>query len=205
MANVTVSSFDVFSGMVSGPQSRDNINFLERRLDDFRGRLGEVGRRVADRAREFFDSYDFDGIRRTVQAFKRKVENRWTGNEIRAYRSIGEFQHAGLNMQRWMHANPMLRRMWQKERCEGWSKTYVDMEPGAIKETHTDYKKVMNGLAQFDDENNVHFVTYFDAIDDGTEELELDQQLDIRESWDWLEHYLRLGGDDPSSPGNGSL
>lgn len=205
MANVSIGSYDVFNSMVNGVQSRENLSFLEQRLGEFRDRLTDAGRRVADRARELFDSYDFEGIQRQVRAFKRKMEHRWDRNDIRPLRTIGDLQQAGLQMQRWLMANPTVRRMWQKERCDGWSRSYVDMEPGALGESHTDYKKVMNGLAQQDEEDNTYFVTYFDAIEDGREELDLDQQLDIRESWSWIEHYLKQGGDDPTSPTNASL
>lgn len=205
MANVTVSGFDVFQGMISGTQSSDNISFLDRKLDEFRGALSNAGRHVADRARQFFDDYDFEGINRTVRAFQRKMENRWKPNDVRRLRSIGEFQQAGTAMIRWLHANPSFRKTWQKERCEGWGDRYFDIEPGVSGEAHTDYKKVMNGLTQFTEEGHSYNVTYFDAITDGREELDLDQQVDIVESWNWLEHYMALGGDDPSSPGNSSL
>ena len=205
MANVTVSGFDVFQGMISGTQSRDNISFLDRKLEEFKGSLSHAGRHIAERARKFFDDYDFEGINRTVRAFQRKMESRFVPNDVRPMRKIGEFQQAGTTNIRWMHANPTFRRTWQKGRCEGWGDKYFDLEPGSVGESHTDYKKVMNGLTQFTEEGHSYNVTYFDAIEDGREELDLDQQNDIRESWDWLEHFLSLGGDDPSSPSNNSL
>lgn len=205
MASVTVSGFDVFQGMVSGTQSRDTINFLDRKLEEFRGSLSSAGRHVAERARKFFDDYDFEGINRTVRAFQRKLENRFVPNDVRRLRSIGDLQQAGTKMIRWLHANPMLRRTWQKGRCEGWGSKYFDLEPGVVGEAHSDYKKVMNGLTQFTEEGHNYNVTYFDAIEEGREELDLDQQIDIRESWDWMEHFLSLGLDDPSSESNNSL
>ena len=205
MATVSYSSFDVFNSMVNGEQSRENISFLERKLGEGLEYLTDAGRRTMQRARDFFEGYDFEGVSRSVRAIKRKVEDRWRGDDIRPLGTMAQLQNAGLTMQRWLMANPNLRGTWQKGRCDGYSDTYVDMEPGAIGANHTDYCKVMNGMMQTNEEGHCYSVTYFDAIVDGREELQLDQKIDIQHGWDWSDYYLALGGDDPSSQSNGSL
>lgn len=206
MANVIEAGNDVFSAMMHGRPTANNLRFLGDQLSRASNVIGEATQRFMNRAREAFESYDLEAVDRSLRAIKNKHDHRWQSHEVRALKTIGEFQQASLRMQRWSMANPMLRTLHHKQRCNGWQDTYVDLEPGVWGERHTDWMKVNNGMAVTDEEGNTSFTTYFDAYDEhGAEELTFSEQQDILQSWNYLEHYLRLGGDDPSSPSNGSL
>ena len=60
-------------------------------------------------------------------------------------------------------------------------------------------------MAQTDDEGDTTFTTYFDALDDGNEELTFGEQLDIIRGWQQLEAYMDANLDDPTDPQNGAL
>ena len=206
MANLITADNDLFTAYVHGQQRRSNREFLQRHLEEGSNLLREGGRRFMERAREAFDSFDLEAVERGLRAVKRRLTGRWTGNEVRPLFTMGDLQQSNLRMQRWLMTSPLARKMATKDRCWGFRDSYVDLEPGAMGERHTDWQKVHNGLAVTDEEENTHFVTYLNALDDdGREELQLDQQNDIIASVNCMEFFLQLGKDDPSSQSNGSL
>jgi hypothetical protein len=206
MSNTASANADVFNAVLFGEQRSENRRFLQRHLEQASSTVTEHGRRFLDRARKTFESYDSASVSRSLRAIKRKLDHRFDLDDIRALRDMGALQNAGFKMQRWNMANPKVRQSWQRGRCHGYADTYVDMEPGALGETHTDYKKVMNGLPVTDDNGDTTWVQYFDALDEnGDEELQHDQQLEVLETWDWQNAFQALGGDDSTDPANGSL
>lgn len=206
MANLITADNDLFTAYVHGQQRRSNRDFLQRHLEQGSNVLREGGRRFMERAREAFESFDMESVERGLRAVKRRLTGRWTENDVRPLFTMGDLQQANVRMQRWLMTSPLARKMAAKDRCWGFRDSYVDLEPGAVGERHTDWKRVHNGQAVTDEEGNTHFVTYFDALDEnGHEQLQHDEQRDIIESVDCLEFFLSLGKDDPSSQSNGSL
>ena len=45
-------------------------------------------------------------------------------------------------------AQPDIRSLYHKGHCDGYSDTYVDMEPGLVGEQHYDYRRVMDGVVE---------------------------------------------------------
>jgi len=205
MANVAFGCFDTFNMLLSGSPSLENRSFLQRHVQDVGQRLGSAGQRFAQRAREMYDSFDFDGIARNVTAIKRRFENRWQPDEIRTLRTIGEMQHAGPTLQRQIMANPVIRNAWMKGRCDGWSRTYVDLEPGAIGNDHTEYREITNGFAVFDEEGHSHFVSNLDLMHDGLTKYSFEEQSIAQDNWALAEMFYALGRDDMTSVENNAL
>lgn len=205
MANLITGGNDLFSAYVSGRESSSNRSFLAQQLSRASNVISERGRQFMERVKESFDAYDHDSVDRGLRAIKRRLDNRWSVDEISPMMTIGDLQNANPKTVRWMAANPRVRKAKQAGRCHGWADTYVDLEPGLWGERNTDWKRVMNGMAQTDDEGNTHFVTYFDAIDDGAEELTFTEQCEIQRGWQKTNDYLDANLDDPTDPNNGAL
>jgi hypothetical protein len=205
MANLITGDDDLFNAYISGSERVENRNFLARQWEKVSSVVSERGKQFMQRTRDVFDSYDTDKVGRGLRAIKRRLSNRWGHNEIVSLGTIGELQNANVKMVRWLAANPRVRKEAHRGRCNGWSDSYVDLEPGLWGEQHTDYKRVMNGMAQTDEEGNTFFVTYFDAIEDGNEELIFDEQCDIIRGWDLTNDCLDAHLDDPTDVNNGAL
>lgn len=205
MANLITGDNDIFNAYVSGRERVENRNFLARQWDRVSSVISDRGQKFMERAKNVFDAYDTDSIDRGLRAIKRRLDNRWGLNDITSLGTIGQLQTANAKMQRWLMANQKARRMWQKGRCNGFADSYVDLEPGLWGENHSDYRRVMNGIAQTDEDGNTCFVTYFDAIEEGNEELTFSEQCDILRSWQALEDNLDANLDDPTDPANGAL
>jgi len=160
-----------------------------------------------NRAVDRFNSFDFDKIERKIDALKRKVTHLFDKDEIRPMSRIGQFQQAGPEQQRWLMANPRAKRLYERDMMNGWRDSYINTNPGRFGDDDPDYQQVMQGLHQFDENGNAHFVQYLHLYDeDGRTELTFGKQTTIRDSlWANFESFLDEGLDDPSDEHNGSL
>ncbi len=188
------------------PRSEDR-RAIRQRLEDTARQFGILDSDLYQRARERFDSFDFDRIERKVDALKRKVTHLFDKDEIRPMWRIGQFQQAGFEQARWLMANPRTQRLYEKDMIHGWRDFLTHDYNGRIGDDNPDYQEVVNGLVQYTEEGNAFFVEYPLLYDeDMRTQLTFGQQTTIRDSmWANFETFLDEGLDDPSSPENSSL
>ncbi len=207
MATLMSGSDDLFTAYVCGRERAENRSFLSRQLERASTVIGERGRRFLERARAAFDAYDHEAVDRGLRALKATVESRWSDNEIVLCRTIGELQRTNPRNARFLAANPTIRKAVKAGRCHGWSDIYVDLEPGLWGEKHSDWRRVMNGMAVVDADNGeVVFNRYLDVLDeDGREEITFGEQCVTLRNWDLTDDHMHANLDDPSDPSNGAL
>lgn len=215
MANVFYGTDnDQFSAYVHGVISDDSIAALEKSMFQSTSRLTDTGRRFVERAQERFNEIDYDLIKRRVKSLKRKVSSFWDRNTVREIDDIATMQHPGETMRRWIMASPDIRARVRSGRSAGYSSVYmlgdesefVDTDCDLPDTDRLDYKAVMNGMAQTDDDGNTYFHTYFDTFEDGYEELDISEKVDIIHTWGNVFNALNVvNGEDPLDPNNGSL
>ncbi|MGG4591753.1 hypothetical protein ACLPJK_26200 [Pseudomonas aeruginosa] len=204
MARMHSTSNHVFNAALSGGLSRDDLDFLQRQIEDKAGRLGRMGNELYSRAQAVFDRYDFDAVRRSVRAIGRRISNAFSDKEtLREFTDIADFQHAGLYQQRFLMAGVKLRSLVHKERAEGWQDTYIDEQPDEIGHRHLDYQRIMQGMPVTDEAGETYHVTYSDILHE--EPMEIEDQTAQQRNWYLQDYFISLGDDDPSSPSNASL
>lgn len=188
------------------PRSEDRAA-IRSRMENTARSFGLMGSDLYNRAVDRFNSFDFDKIERKIDALKRKVTHLFDKDEIRPMSRIGQFQQAGPEQQRWLMANPRAKRLYERDMMNGWRDSYINTNPGRFGDDDPDYQQVMQGLHQFDESGNAHFVQYLHLYDeDGRTELTFGKQTTIRDSlWANFESFLDEGLDDPSDEHNGSL
>ncbi len=108
-------------------------------------------------------------------------------------------QNASPVMQRWIMANPEIRSIYLKQRCDGYNETYTNLYGNKIGEEHYDYRRVMNGIGVEQENGDIDFVQYFDELVEGDRELTLLEQTDILNTWNTTNMILSLWEDDPTS------
>ena len=114
-------------------------------------------------------------------------------------------------MQRYLMAEPTTRQMYIDQRCDGYSDTYVDVDPGTIGPAHYDYRRATDGLlmdSPTPDANGDYgwtAVTYMEELLPDDVELTLSEQVDIQYSWQWLKAIMAEGEQDPVSRYNADL
>lgn len=192
-----------FSALAYQNQHPENQNYFAQKLQNFTQTFGDAVGSVAggfmSNATDLFDKFYGSEAVRLAKAAVRKVKSIWERDDIRELFGIGEIQQAKPIMQRWIMAEPTYRQMFHDQRCDGFSNSYVDMEPGVVGEAHYDYRRVMDGLLVDDEEEGWSMTHYIEDLREGDVDLELDEQLTILSVWDVVAMHAKAGGEDPGS------
>lgn len=143
---VSYGDSNEFNALAFGQKHPGTLAFLENQVSNFSQTLTDAGRNFFSNARDVFDRFNGEAAMRLARAAVRKASSLFQRDEIRSIWDMGQMQQAPLTMQRWIMANPVVRQMFQDQRCDGYADTYVDMFPGTIGESHYDYRRAMNGL-----------------------------------------------------------
>ena len=194
---------ETFRAMAYSAPSPSLTGFFSQQLDQFSSQVIQGAHHYVDIARQTFDSFNSSEAMRLAKAVRRKVDSLWTKEGIYPMLEIGQLQHANLTMQRWIMAEPTIRKLYHQQRCEGYADTYVDMHPTDSGESHYDWSRVMDGMV-VEQEDELVSVQYFDEIQEG-DELDIDDQVAILRTWDSVKNAIHENKEDPTSPFNASL
>lgn len=161
-----------------------------------------TARDFIDRSRRVFEEINSSAALRKTRAAIRAVSGVRRSDSIYRPVDLGEFQAVGLRMQRYLLADPEIRRKVIKQQIDGYSHSQPPSEPGAIGENDYDYRRVINGLVM--EENNpegekifVH-TEFFEKLKEGDRELDVEEQFDIIDSW-YMQRALQAAGVDTTS------
>lgn len=199
------ASPDVFQAMLHRNGSQATQDFYQHSQQSFSSVLNDVGQQFAQAATSIFKEAFDSSAMRLAKAAMRKVESIWMTDEIQSITSIGNLQHAPLTMQRWIMACPEVREVYHRQECDGYSDTYVDMEPGKVGEDHYDYRRVMDGTFRIDEDGDWVVTQYFEELQPGDDHLSADEKLDIENTWDAIRNHMAAKKDDPTSMYNARL
>lgn len=198
MPRVHYGGGDMFGAMVYGETTEATRSFLESQFDRPTQYLSEGAARFQERAKSLYDRAKNSRVGRLMKAAGRKMQSSWRQDKIFAPQGLHDLQHARATMQRWNMANPNLRTVYHRQMCDGYSDTYVDMEPKAVGEAQYDYRRATNGLVM-DTEKGWVVTNHFEDIYANDRELTFEEQCDIQESWEMIDSYLDLAKEDPTS------
>lgn len=193
-----------FDALAYGRPHPGTVNFIQSRMDQFTNVLTNVGRQFMENVNTFVEWVDESRAARLAQAVGRKMLTIWESDEIRTLLEIYQFQHAPLKMQRYIMAEPTIRKKYHSQLVDGYSDTYVDAEPDRIGERHYDYRRVMNGIV-VETQDGWKATTYSEDLRNEDYDLTHAEQWSILKTWDNLVSHLKHGKDDPTSAYNGSL
>lgn len=206
MANFSYAGENTFNAIASGGVNRGLHHLIASRIEDMSARLGQIGSGWIQTARDMFSQYDIDRVERSVDLYKQQNDALWTMNDIRPLHGIDALQTASHIMQRWIMANPMVRKEWQAGRCAGYGNDYMDMDPGTLADQHSDWCAVMNGVAEYTDQGDLTVTSYSEAYDEnGIETLSFREQQDVLSTWAEVEYFFGVADDDPTSQTGGVL
>lgn len=204
MATVLIGGGDVFDSLLYHGVDQGTVQFLNTHNQGFNNLLNSAASSFFSYVSPVFERFNHSDAIRLAHAAMRKVSTAWQSDGIALLSQIGHFQHASLEMQRWIMAEPTTRALYHTQGCDGYSDTYVDKEPGLIAEQHYDYRRVMHGLYT-ERGDDYAAASYFEALRPNDRELMLVEQSDILETWGNLRHFIQKRGDDPTSKFNASL
>lgn len=170
--------------------------FVEREYERGRELAGDFARRTLDAAESAYRDFKESNILAKAQAALRRGASFWQSNTIRRISDFHGIQNAPPKMKRWLMAEPETRRLYHRDRCAGYGKSYVDLQPGKVGEDHDDWCKVYNGIFREDDSGEFAATTYFNSTEfEDDVELTFDEQCDIIETHEVMRAGLKYGKD----------
>lgn len=204
MAQVIEGGADVFDMFAYGRPHPGTVAFLSHQAEAASSALTNAGRAFFEGVKAVFKKVDYAAAAQLARVVGRRIRNMWTPDQIRVMKTIGEFQNSPLKIQRYLMAEPTTRALYNNQGCDGFSNSYVDMDPGTIRDSHYDYRRVMDGIVVVKDEG-WEATTYGDVLRTGDDHLTLDEQVDILGCWEHLRAFVKARKEDPTDPRNGML
>lgn len=203
IASTRISDVDDADRMFSSYEDNSFRSYIrdryERTMDYMEKASVGVARQFLDRSRKIFDSYNSDeALRRTRDAI-RAVKGVKRSDLLYQVVDLPGLRSCGYRMQRFLMANPKIRERYHRQLVDGYSDSYIDMEPGKVGRDHYDYRRAINGVyrEEIDSEGESVFVReeFFEELVDGDRELDFPEQADILDAWDVQDLFASLGYD----------
>lgn len=205
MIMVQEASPEVFNAMLYRNGSQASVDFYQQSQQQFNSQLSDVGREFAVQSQQLYHQLYDSAAMRLAKAAMRKVESIFLSDEIQTITTIGHMQNAPATMRRWIMANPTLRSAYHKQEIHGYGEDYLDMYPGLVGLDHYDYRRVVDGLYQESADGSVDIIYVDEELLPGDKELDIDDIMDITNTWAAVEHAYALGKEDPTSQLNERL
>lgn len=194
-----------FNSLAYGNPHPGTMSFLSQQFENASTALTAAGQRFMENARDLYERISGSDAIRAMRLAGRAIRSMWQLDEVRQLSTIEELQTAPLKMQRWIMAEPSIRREFFNQRVDGFSDTYVDLHPGDIGEDHYDYRRVVDGVVfveeEPDDDGNYNWqaTCYLDDLLPDDEELFLEEKIDILDTWAAARAALKARKQDPTS------
>ena len=208
MASVYVGGVDDFNALVYGEKNQSTLNWMQTQFDQATNMLTEAGRSFMEGSRQLFEQFNGAEAFRRARAVVRRVQGIFQRDDIHPLLDLDKLQSALFQMQRWVMAEPTIRDLYHNQRCDGYSESYNDVEPGVKGTDHDDWRIVNNGFVldvpaeNEGEEDGWMYRVFFDEIKEGDRELTFGEKVDIHETWDMVKHYIATGEDPTSIFGN---
>lgn len=197
-----------FDALAFGEPHMGTVNFLRSEHQALMANanqfVGDLGRQFVSTAQRLYQTYISDSALQHVRNILRNVSTTTEAvtSHVQHLIDLMQLRQANMTTQRYLMANPEIRKAYHHQRVDGYSDTYVDVEPDAVGDSHRDYRLVMDGMPvfQYDEEGEVEgyeISYYYLETELGEDERDLDvgEQVDILSMWDLMSHYYHKGED----------
>ena len=205
MAMIMEGDADTFNALAFGEQHPNALQWLQQQAQQVSPLLNSAGQAFMQQARNLYEQVSGSAAIRIARAARRRVSQLFQTSMIRCLQTIGEMQHASSTMQRWIMADPVVRKMYYNQQLDGYSDSYLDVHVGDIGADHYDYRRVMNGIVVDNEDGSWSATTYMDELFEDDRELDLMEQVDILDTWGNIRALIRQRKDDPTSRWNAEL
>lgn len=183
--------------------SREDTSFREYLRDRYRKTVDYlekastgIARNFLDKSKKIFDYYNSEESLRKTRASVRSARNVRNSDQIADLHTLPDLRAAGFRMQRFIMADPLIRFNHQRQLIDGYSETYVDMEPGEIGGNHYDYRRVTNGVYRDHvDGERLVCERHYETLIEGDRELDASEQDSIMTAWEIARLFLHYGID----------
>jgi hypothetical protein len=196
---------DAFDALCYGQSHPSTLQFLQNQASFIADTVTQQGRAFLDRSRQAFEVFNGSAAIDFARKISSTVKGLFESKHIVGLWELEAMQKASITMQRWVMANPTVRKLYHEQKLDGYSDTYSDVHGTDIADSHYDYRRVMDGVMQFEDNDEWFVKEYIEDLLDGDRDLTHSEKVDIIHTWNKMDLILALGKDDPTSPVGGKL
>lgn len=167
-----------------------NIDYIRNQLNTFSNCLTDTGRQFIEQSKAIYSKIADSNSLRMAKAAIRGAANMFHPNTIIGLQTLDGIRNAQPVMQRYIMAEPTIRKIYSEQRCDGYSDSYVDYHPNRIKDTHYDYRRVMDGVVEFTEEG-WKCSNYYEELLEGDKELCISEQVNVLKTWDIVQAFTQ--------------
>lgn len=165
-----------------GDKSNIVSNYIQQQLQSLPTVFNDFGQRVYN---TLMTSYQFINDKLTQYGIKNKINKsglKVIDDYIEELTSFNALQNANLVMQRWVMAHPEVRRDYLEQNIEGYSETYKNVFGNEVGEKDYNYRLVMDGVIQ--DQDDSWIVKHYNMdLMPGDRELDHYEKVKILSTW----------------------
>ena len=184
-------------------QSQVMESYLYNQVANVASTLNDVGQKFMSTNRDVFERLNNSQMMLEAKALLRNTIGINNPNIVRYLYTLDAIQDATPYMQSYIMANPVMRELYNKQLCNGYSDTYIDIDPGTIGNDHYHYRRVVDGMMLEKDDEWVCNNYYEDLLGDDRD-LDIYEKIDILSTWEVMNLFIKEGFD-VSSPMGGFL
>ena len=190
---IQASDACAFDYVLYPEQHQSTLDYLKDQAVGISDTLTNIGRKFILGTQSVYSGMLNSDAMRSARAALRSAKGIFSADKIVPLESYEEIMAAQITMQRYVMAEPTIRKIYHSQLCDGYSDTYVDVEPGCVGENQLDYRRVMSGIIEVD-EDGWKATTYSDSEDD-ERELLFDEKTDILSTWELVRAAILEGLD----------
>lgn len=200
MAGYVAAGADLIDIMGGGELDNNTSSWLTQQYEQVTSVLSHTGQAFFNNLKDMYRIVSGSDAAQILRNIRGKAETIWSNNQIAALETLTALQTAGPYMQRWIMAEPTIRKRYLNQQLDGYSGSYENCQGDKIGDAQLDYRMVMNGVVVASDDADQDFFIrhYYDMLGDESE-LKPFEQRDIISTWAKVRHFMEQGGEDPTS------
>lgn len=201
--NIIPGGSDAFNALLYPPPTQDKVQRYAEKVNNVVNTLGGLGTDFINGVKSIYDRF---ASNEAIAAAKSIIHQAGTHtNEYIIYPlDYDNVTNANLGMQQYIMANPVINKMYHDDMCYGFQDTYYDTEPGVKGTDRLDYRRVMDGILQFEnDEDGLGYVMHYSSSDEH-DELDMMDKVAVMKTWE-AAALLIADNIDPTDPDRGML
>lgn len=188
---IDVDSIDSIDTASTAYHSHELRNYIKERFSRTMQSVKEYGGKALDgfleRSKRVYEKYNGEEALAKTRAAIRSMKGMRNNNIIRYMDGLEDLRSTGICMQRYLMADPVIRRIFVLQRCDGYSASYKDVHPGDIGKSHYDYRRATNSIfiKTTDEQGNEVYehTQWFENLIEGDRELDFEEKVIIQDAW----------------------
>lgn len=192
--NVIQGGDDAFNALLYPEQLEVNRGYFVNQINQLANTVSNTASSFYQRTQALYDQLNSSEAARIAKNALRAVNGLFTSDVIYEMTDIDRMQLAKPTMQRFIMANPKVRSLWNEGLLDGYSDSYVDINPGTISDTHYDYRRIMDGVVmETADSYSVNF--YPDELRPNEIVITHNDKICVLDTWRNIEALIEQGLD----------